>query len=94
VSMPRIEEYAKTIARATKHPGNMDADFFVRDDGSVFLLELNPRFGGGYPFSHMAGANVPAALISWVEAQQPDPEWLRVSVGIRAYKDIRLVRRA
>ena len=26
-------------------------------------IEINPRFGGGYPMSHAAGANYPCMLI-------------------------------
>ena len=29
-------------------------------------MELNPRFGGGYPFSHMSGANYPEAIINFI----------------------------
>ena len=50
-------------------------------------MELNPRFGGGYPFSHAAGANVPSALIAWRRGLAPKPEWLRVRPGVLSAKD-------
>lgn len=59
---------AKTIAKKTKHIGNMDCDFFV-SNGKVYYLEMNPRFGGGYPFSHEAGINTPAIYISWLNGE-------------------------
>lgn len=30
-----------------------------RANGEYFFLELNPRSGGGYPFSYEAGVNMP-----------------------------------
>lgn len=44
------------ISRALPHRGNLDCDFLERD-GQLYLLEFNPRFGGGYPFTHLSGAN-------------------------------------
>ena len=70
---------------------NMDCDCFVTDEGPV-VLEINPRFGGGYPFSHAAGANLPAALLAWATGADPQPEWLTVAPGVASAKCDRLVR--
>lgn len=58
-------KYAKIIGENTGHIGNMDCDFFV-DNNTVYFLEMNPRFGGGYPFSHEAGINTPSIYLSWL----------------------------
>lgn len=51
-----FEGIVSKIAGALPHRGNMDCDILERD-GRLYLLELNPRFGGGYPFTHLAGAD-------------------------------------
>lgn len=63
-----FSKIAKTIAEKTKHIGNMDCDFFVSND-KVYYLEMNPRFGGGYPFSHEAGINTPGIYLSWLNGE-------------------------
>ena len=80
----------EALGRTLKHRGNLDCDVFVSGN-DCYVLEMNPRFGGGYPFSHVAGANLPAALIAWAQGQQPDPAWLTVEPGVRAAKCDRLV---
>lgn len=37
--------------------------FFNHATGHVIGIEINPRFGGGYPLSYLAGANYPDYLI-------------------------------
>jgi carbamoyl-phosphate synthase large subunit len=49
-----------------------------------YAIDLNPRIGGGYPFSHLSGANVPAALVAWTRGETPDALWLRVEPGVAA----------
>lgn len=51
-------------------------------DTAPYVLDMNPRLGGGYPFSHLGGANFPAALIAWLNHELPDPSWLRSQPGI------------
>lgn len=56
VSPESFASIVAKIADALPHRGNLDCDFLERD-GEFYLLEFNPRFGGGYPFTHLAGAN-------------------------------------
>lgn len=52
--------------------------FLEKSDGEVFGIEVNPRFGGGYPLSHLAGANYPGWIIKEYLLDEPvDPfdEW-------------------
>ena len=86
-----LEEVGRRIGTALGHVGLLDVDIIVRA-GIPYLLEMNPRFGGHYPFSHMAGANIPAALLAWAQKRKPRPEWLRVKPGIQCFKDIQLLR--
>jgi len=85
-----LEELGKRIGSTLGHVGLLDVDVIVRD-GVPYLLDMNPRFGGHYPFSHMAGANIPAAIVAWAQGKQPDPSWLRVRTGVRCFKDMTLV---
>lgn len=62
---PDLEALGLLIGRSLGHIGNLDCDIF-ESNGIYYLLEMNPRFGGGYPFSHMAGANYPAAICAWI----------------------------
>lgn len=79
------------LSALTKHPGIWGIDC-MEDNGVLRIIDINPRFAGEYPFFHLAGANIPAAMIAWAEGLQPDPEWLKASIGIKGYKDIVPVR--
>ncbi len=60
-------------------------------DGNYYVLEMNPRFGGGYPFSHEAGANVPLAILSWAKGDTPWSRWFQPTVKEPFAKCDRLV---
>lgn len=59
----------KLISNNLHHIGNLDIDIFVTPEGKKIVLEMNCRFGGQYPFSHLAGANFPKQLIEWLEGK-------------------------
>jgi carbamoyl-phosphate synthase large subunit len=86
----RLESLGEKIGQSLGHVGNLDCDIFV-NEGSCYILEMNPRFGGGYPFSHIAGANLPATLIAWANGRSPDDHWLRIEPNIKAAKCSRLI---
>jgi carbamoyl-phosphate synthase large subunit len=87
---PQLTEIGAKIGRQLQHIGNLDCDVFG-DANGYRVLEMNPRFGGGYPFSHVAGANLPAALIAWVSGKSPDPDWFTVAPNVISSKCARLV---
>lgn len=81
VDDPALQAVGERIGRRLGHRGILDADAFV-DGEAIWVIDLNPRFGGGYPFSHLAGADLPAAIIAWAEGRTPDPAWLRVAPNV------------
>lgn len=74
--LPVVREMGRKIGEALKHIGNLDVDIMQRANGDYCVLELNPRFGGGYPFSYEAGVNMPKAIIEWVKGNDIDPSIL------------------
>jgi carbamoyl-phosphate synthase large subunit len=82
-----IRDVGKRIAKSLMHIGNLDVDCFLAD-GIVYILELNCRLGGGYPFSHMAGANLPLALVKWLNEEEADSSLFTIEFGVEGYKEI------
>ncbi len=81
VDLPEVREMGATIGRNLKHIGNLDVDIMQRANGDYCVLELNPRFGGGYPFSYEAGVNMPKAIISWLKGEKVDASILTPNYG-------------
>ena len=81
VDLPVVREMGIVIARNLKHIGNLDVDIMQRANGDYCVLELNPRFGGGFPFSYEAGVNLPKAIIMWLSGETVDPKILRPEYG-------------
>ena len=65
----------------------MDCDVFLVE-GVPYILEMNARFGGGYPFSHMGGCNLPKAIVDWAEGKTVDKSVISSKTGITGYKEI------
>ena len=74
------------LGRGLKHQGTVDVDVMV-SNGAPFVIDINFRFGGGYVFSHLAGANIPRAYISWALQESISPEWLSAKAGVMGRRD-------
>ena len=81
VDLPEVYEMGRKIGENLKHIGNLDVDIMQRANGDYCVLELNPRFGGGYPFSYEAGVNMPKAIIQWVKGEEVDASILVPQIG-------------
>ena len=81
VDLPEVREMGRKIGEALGHIGNLDVDIMQRADGAYCVLELNPRFGGGFPFSYEAGVNFPKALIQMIKGESFDTQMLVPEYG-------------
>ena len=87
----RFEEIGRVIGTRLGHIGNLDCDVLERD-GNLYVLEMNARFGGGYPFSHESGINTVGAYIHWLEGGQDISVFNHYQSGISFSKCDRLIR--
>ncbi|MFC1881322.1 ATP-grasp domain-containing protein [Thermodesulfobacteriota bacterium] len=69
---PEILQIGQQLGKLLGHPGLLDVDVILTKKGPT-VLELNPRFGGQYPFFHSAGVNIPRWLIAHGQGRPPSP---------------------
>lgn len=92
VKNEQLEKLGADIAAIMRHPANMDVDVFW-DGEKAYILEFNPRFGGGYPFSHAAGIDLPKAMVAWLQNEPVDnKELLTPAYGVEGMKGIVIVK--
>ena len=92
VDAARFRDLSSALAEATRHIGPIDADVLVDAEGRQHVVDLNPRFGGGYPFSHIAGANLPRVLHGLLVQGEFDSADLQPKLGVQGRKSISVVR--
>jgi carbamoyl-phosphate synthase large subunit len=46
--------------------GPITVQCFLTAEGSMYFIEINPRFGGGFPLSAEAGANFPKWILEMI----------------------------
>lgn len=62
-----LEEWGRRVAeRLPGAFGPLTLQCFRRPDGTLAFIEVNPRFGGGFPLACQAGADYPRWLLEWV----------------------------
>ncbi len=93
VTMDKLEikRLGEALSKSLRHIANLDVDVF-EVDGKSYVLEMNARFGGGYPFSHMAGVNLPLAIVTWLRGEREVQVYLTERINVMSQKDIGLVR--
>ena len=57
VENKKIFEFSKKLSSALNHRYNIDCDIIVDKNGTIYCIDINPRFGGGYAFTHVSGLN-------------------------------------
>ena len=62
----------KKLVQTANLRGPIDVDFFY-DQEQWLISEVNPRFGGGYPFAQACGMNFPQLIINNIKQQTNQP---------------------
>ena len=58
INNKKIKELSKNLSKNLKHIGNLDCDIIYDNKKKIpYIIDINPRFGGGYPFTHLSGNN-------------------------------------
>lgn len=68
------------------HICNLDCDLISRG-GRFYIIDLNPRFGGGYPATHEAGVNLLELVVKLSEGLIIDPDF-EYKPGVYTMKEI------
>lgn len=80
-------EFAQNLSQTCSHVANWGFDCLEATSG-LKVIDVNPRFTGDYPFHHLAGANLPRALLQLISGQPIDSDNLIHDYGITMFKDI------
>lgn len=93
VSKGMTEKVAKVMAETRKVAealpgalGCLTIQCFLTSSGEVKFIEINPRFGGGFPLSIAAGADFPKWIIQMMLGESPSIEfdgWKEGTVMLR-----------
>ena len=71
--------------------GPFDVDLFVDEESTPRVLEINPRFGGGYPVAHLSGARFPEKLIALARGETVEPDFGAFQAGTIMLKQLAIL---
>lgn len=63
IKKPELFSLIKSFVEIAGFTGIIDIDLF-EVDGEIYISEVNPRFGGGYPHAYESGVNIPEMIIN------------------------------
>jgi carbamoyl-phosphate synthase large subunit len=86
VNADEFAQLGRTLARDAQLRGLMDMDLMREPDGSWSVIDINPRFGGGYPFVHLAGADIPSLYLRQLLNLTADSGLIEYRSGITSAK--------
>jgi len=91
VADDEILSIACKLATELGHIGNLDFDL-IKSGSNIYLIDLNPRFGGGYPATHATGVNYVELLLHMFEGRQVTPEFNNYPLHLMTMKTINIVK--
>lgn len=87
----KIIEFTNKILRICKFKGPLTMQFIKEEKTTkLFIMEINPRFGGGVIVSIEAGADIPTMILKdyFGIANKPVYDWKEHLLMTRAYREV------
>lgn len=78
---PALHEIARKIGENLGHIGYINTDVYY-DGKDYYVIDINPRVGGGYAFSHHAGADLPSIVLALLSDRDIKKEWTQEEPGL------------
>jgi carbamoyl-phosphate synthase large subunit len=89
----RLIELAREVAEKLRLVGPANIQCFREADGTHYLTDINPRFGGGFPLPLAAGGRYPELALALARGERPEPRLGDFREGIvmtRFFSDLSL----
>lgn len=64
-----LRDFACEVASKLKLAGPVDMDVFEKD-GTFYISEINPRFGGGFPHAYVCGVDTPSYILTNLNGEE------------------------
>jgi carbamoyl-phosphate synthase large subunit len=91
----RLIELGRDVAEKLKLVGPANIQCFRESDGSHYVTDINPRFGGGFPLPLAAGGRYPELALALARGERPEPRLGQFREGIvmtRFFSDLSLTQ--
>ena len=88
MSSVQIDTY--TIIDGTGKPIEVALMDVFEKDGTFYLSEINPRFGGGFPHAYACGVDTPSYILRNLQEKPNESHWQeeREEIYVLKYSDI------
>ena len=70
----QVDHAMRMLAKVFELKGPVDVDLF-KLDSEIYIVDVNPRFGGGYTLAHQAGANFIKMIMNNSRGIPNEPEF-------------------
>jgi carbamoyl-phosphate synthase large subunit len=91
----RLIALARDVAEKLRLVGPANIQCFREADGTHYLTDINPRFGGGFPLPLAAGGRYPELALALARGERPEPRLGDFREGVvmtRFFSDLTLAQ--